>query len=149
MSWAKTLNASLKHKIIISVFQTLTKHILSTENVFKGFLMAEFTPLEVSAWIKKLNPSRSLVLDGFPTRIMMMMMMAMMIMMTMMMTVTTMMIAATVRHIPATSRGLGVTSDPTDRQTNIETNVQHISFSFSFIYMYFALYFLFETWGCI
>ena len=92
--------------------------------------MAEFTHLEVSAWIKKLNPSRSLVLEGFPTRIMMMMMMAMMIMMTMMMTVTTMMIAATVRHIPATSRGLGVTSDPTDRQTNIETNVQHISFLF-------------------
>ena len=64
--------------------------------------MVEFTPLEVSAWIKKLDPSRSMVLEGFPTRLMMMIMM--------------MMMAVTMRHLIATSRGTSVTTDPIDRQ---------------------------------
>ena len=38
--------------------------------------MVEFIPLEVSARIKKLDPSRSMVLDGLSNQVMMMMMMA-------------------------------------------------------------------------
>ena len=29
--------------------------------------MAEFTPLEVLAWIKKLDPRRLMILEGLPT----------------------------------------------------------------------------------
>ena len=62
--------------------------------------MAEYVPLEVLAWIKKLDPSKSMVLEGFPTKVMMMM--------------TMMMTAATVRHLLGTCRGTGVIGDPTN-----------------------------------
>ena len=52
-----TLPASLKHKIAVKGFQTLTKHVLNPENTFQGFPMVEFTPLEVSTWIKMLGSS--------------------------------------------------------------------------------------------
>ena len=75
----KTLVAPLKHKIAIEGFQTLIKHVLTPENTFQGFPMVEFTPLEVSTWINKLNPNRSMVLEGLPTRVMMVMMVLMMV----------------------------------------------------------------------
>ena len=86
----KTLVAFLKHKIAIGGFQTLTKYFLNPENTFQVFPMAEFTPFEVLVRIKKLDPSRSLVLEGLPTRAMMMMMI-----------MTMMMIATARRHLPA------------------------------------------------
>ena len=121
----KTLVASLKYKIAIRGIQTLTKHVLNPENTFQGFPMAEFTPLKVSTWIKKLDPSRSMVLEGLPTRVMMMMMM---------------MMAMTLRQLLATSRGRSVTGDPIDKKKKKKhsTNVQHTYFSFSFISMYFC-----------
>ena len=51
----KTLAALFKYKIAVEGLQTLAKCILSLENTLEGFLMAEFSHLEVSAWIKKLG----------------------------------------------------------------------------------------------
>ena len=100
--------------------------------------MVEFTPVEVLAWIKKLGPRRSMVLEGLPTPVIMMMMM-----------MTMMMMVVTLRQLPATSRGKGVTDGPIDRQTNTDTNIQHFFFLFLLLECIFALYFLFETLGCI
>jgi len=46
----KTLAASFKYKIVVDSLQTLTKHVLSSENTSQGFPMAEFTLLAVSTW---------------------------------------------------------------------------------------------------
>ena len=97
--------------------------------------MAKFTPLEVSTWIKKLNPSRSMILEDSPTRGMMMM--------------TMMMMATTLRQLPTTSQGRSVTGDPTSRITDTDTDIQHFFFLFLLLECIFALYFLFETLGCI
>ena len=58
MTWAKkTLVTSFKYKIVVGDLQTFTKHILSSKNTSQGLPMAEFSPLEVLAWIKSFNPS--------------------------------------------------------------------------------------------
>ena len=51
----KTLASLFKYKIAVGGLQTLAKRILSSENTLEGFPMAEFSPLKVSAWIKKLG----------------------------------------------------------------------------------------------
>jgi len=53
----KTLDTSFKYKIVVGGLQTLTKRVLSSENTSQDFPMAEFTPLAILAWIKKLGPS--------------------------------------------------------------------------------------------
>ena len=58
MTWAKkTLVTSFKYKIVVGDLQTFTKRILSSKNTSQGLPMAEFSPLEVLAWIKSFNPS--------------------------------------------------------------------------------------------
>ena len=104
--------------------------------------MAEFTPIEVSTWIKKLGPRRSMVLEGLHTWVIMMMNM-------MMTTTTTMMMVATLRRLPATRRGKGVTGDSIDKQTDIDTDIQQFFFPFPLLAYIFELYVVFETLGCI
>ena len=60
--------------------------------------MVELTPLEVSAWIKKLGPSKSMVLEGSPTRVMMMVV-----------------VVETLRQLLASIQGNDVTGDSTNR----------------------------------
>ena len=60
--------------------------------------MVEFTPIEVSAWIKKLGPSKSMVLEGLPTRVMIMVV-----------------VVETLRQLLASIQGNDVTGDSTNR----------------------------------
>jgi len=104
--------------------------------------MAEFTPIEVSTWIKKLGPRRSMVLEGLRTRVIMMMIMMMMMM-------TMMMMVVTLRRLPATRRGKGVTGNPIDKQIDTDTDIQQFFFPFPLLACIFELYVVFETLGCI
>ena len=53
-SW-NTLFEFFHYKIAVKGFQTFIKHVLSTGMILNGSLIAEFTSLEISMWINKLN----------------------------------------------------------------------------------------------